>query len=179
MLEADCFNRKEEETEPNHDAFKKRRPNRIEPEKIIAKPNRTETMIFRKLRNRNESNQTGSFLIQAPPTSLTPGAAEAPRQLALGPARWAFPRPRGGEGAMKSAVDVCCGETSTANSKCVLFTTEGPREITVGARNLAKTHPQTPQSVNVGLWRNLSSMVSAGSPSALTTTTCVALWLLH
>ena len=37
-------------TGPSHDAFKKRRPNR------------TDTMMFRNVRNRNESNQTGSFL---------------------------------------------------------------------------------------------------------------------
>ena len=48
-------------TGPNHDAFKKRRPNRIGPEKQL--PNRSEPKIFvQKNRNRNESNRTDSFL---------------------------------------------------------------------------------------------------------------------
>ena len=43
-------NRPEPNAEPNrtgqkHDAFKKRRPNRIEPGKHIANPNRTEAMF--------------------------------------------------------------------------------------------------------------------------------------
>ena len=63
-------NRTRKRTEPN-----RTEPNRTEPRRIrkaqaeqhrtgktIDKPNRAETMTFRKLRNRNESNQIGSFL---------------------------------------------------------------------------------------------------------------------
>ena len=49
-------------TGPSHDASEKRRPNRVEPGNIFVRtePNRTDE--FRKVRNRNESNGTGSFL---------------------------------------------------------------------------------------------------------------------
>ena len=51
-------------TGPSHDASEKCRPNRVEPGQLIVRtePNRTEPNIFRKVRNRNKPNRTGSFL---------------------------------------------------------------------------------------------------------------------
>ena len=52
-------------TGPSHDASEKRRPHRFEPGNIHfrTEPDRAEPMNFRKVRNRNESNRTGSFLV--------------------------------------------------------------------------------------------------------------------
>ena len=44
---------------PSHDASEKRRPNRVEPKQSFFG---TEPIIFEQVRNRNESNRTGSFL---------------------------------------------------------------------------------------------------------------------
>ena len=52
-------------TGPRHYASEKRRPNCVEPRKIFSEPNRTnrtDPMNCRKVRNRKESNRTGSFL---------------------------------------------------------------------------------------------------------------------
>ena len=53
-------------TWPSHDASEKRRQNRVESEKMFLRtePNRTESINCRQVRNRNESNRTGSFLCQ-------------------------------------------------------------------------------------------------------------------
>ena len=48
-------------TRPSHATSEKRRPNRVERTGKIKSPNRSEPMNFRKVRNRNESNRTGSF----------------------------------------------------------------------------------------------------------------------
>ena len=49
-------------TGPSHDAYEKRSPNRVEQGWLNKLPNRTEPINFRKVRSRNESNPTGSFL---------------------------------------------------------------------------------------------------------------------
>ena len=64
---------------PSQDAPEKRRPNRIEPGKLVfrTEPNRTEPVIVRTIRNRNESNQTGSFLRKAKLDICLQGALRA------------------------------------------------------------------------------------------------------